>query len=1480
MMFHAYLVILAALLGVAIAAPASAQNLNSNDLLNLGLQVLRQMPSQQQSQPRVQEPQPRNQTQQRQNQSAPAQPRYDRDQVAETQRLLTLLGYDPGPIDGAMGRRTAAAIRDYERSLGLPVTGQPNRAVIVALRLDAERREATGTLPQPAMPAGPSFDCARAGTQTEFAICDDATLADLDATLARLYADRIAQDPASQNMLRAEQQAWLASRDSCGGSPPCLEASMRFRLAQLSAALAPGTDFAGGSAGSGSADGFARLPVPDPLGGAALSESFAAAAAPGSADPDLVLYGHLSSDLLRAATDEVAETGLLLTLAAVKARPELAEPDDAAFALMAAVAPQRLIDLLDGEGAAGQPQTEQFVSLFRSTGQPGQLMPVLQRLSPFAQSRVMEAVRAELPGLLAGIDTPALPVRVRVFCEIGFSAYDLEAETFPNPDWQADTAGCSKLALGTALRSDLTTVGKLTGMPKELRLAPAEAEALLTQLAPGGYDRYTMDRLLAVSYLAEIGPPEGAVGLQGLRGELPLREIGGWQLHLRSDLDQIIYRYPVTNSGLPGALTANGDGSYSIDGRTVLVFGQAGRTDGQDVGPFADPAIAQGLVAERAYFAALAETPDVFADPYQAVGMLVLFPEQDWPGILREAVPDKLDATLSKLGALVTTNRQPQQMMQTVAYALDLNEFETARMVAALRARLPDLIAQKAATGPIPLRVWCPVSFGPWDAATEVFPIAGGGCGPGQLNRLTPSGVNDQGETGPDGGLASLPRQLPAPIAEAEVLASALASPPGSDQRAGWMSYDMTLTGKGLDLGNGQMYPHFVWMVDGPFRLHTVAAPLETLRDLAVAQVDAPLSGEALRAAKLAGGVPWDVAQEADVADLVAIANGEVSKPPRVLVSVAAYPDAATLAAGAPVAVLRAASNQGRNLADVFGLPEGQILQLANLSPQEIDIGGVFALLPAPADAYAFPWPAEVSGARQAIVTMSLEVSDLWVEADQSYGNILVLEAVPVSAQVASTETPHDVVDVALAPVAAAEVATIAFAPGAWLATEVARMAGTDPEAFLIELAQTVESDPFRARDQAAAWQQSAAGMAPPDGAFWIAGELPLGSYDFATESFLPDSYARFRLPPVDGVETPLMQRVQFRLPDDALAVRMSPDEARAWQERTGLVGTTVIFRAKVRPAGMPDTDSARPTLRLDLLAMEVLTPGSAVTLLEPDNIVWRSDMPVLWASAPDAAEASLAVAEPAAPEPTIGPRATAVPALLANDVAGLTVGMSADAFQTAAQALFDGGSGIALSVANPDPTETWGTVTGFTDAGMGQTVLAVHPPGHPDGPVIALMRRLTLPPGAATPEALRLSLEGKYGPGPTDAENYALFWGLPDEPAAQMACAPFRSGAGRAPDMALAPGAAVEIGSSVSQPGIWGYVLSWPPDAEESGAIAAVDPSVMQSCATGITAMIREEAGGGLELTVWAFDMGAMARVLGDPAFGPPTVKPAEIKL
>ncbi len=54
--------------------------------------------------------------------------------IADIQRSLTILGFQPGPIDGILGASTVIAIKNYETSHGLLVTGQASHPLLEHMR--------------------------------------------------------------------------------------------------------------------------------------------------------------------------------------------------------------------------------------------------------------------------------------------------------------------------------------------------------------------------------------------------------------------------------------------------------------------------------------------------------------------------------------------------------------------------------------------------------------------------------------------------------------------------------------------------------------------------------------------------------------------------------------------------------------------------------------------------------------------------------------------------------------------------------------------------------------------------------------------------------------------------------------------------------------------------------------------------------------------------------------------------------------------------------------------------------------------------------------------------------------------------------------------------------------------------------------------------------------------------------------------------
>lgn len=83
-----------------------------------------------------------------------------------------------------------------------------------------------------------SFDCTKAGSDIEHAICDTPALSELDSTLDNHYARAMADLPVDQaSALRVEQRAWLKKRNACTTNASelktCLETTMKARATAL-----------------------------------------------------------------------------------------------------------------------------------------------------------------------------------------------------------------------------------------------------------------------------------------------------------------------------------------------------------------------------------------------------------------------------------------------------------------------------------------------------------------------------------------------------------------------------------------------------------------------------------------------------------------------------------------------------------------------------------------------------------------------------------------------------------------------------------------------------------------------------------------------------------------------------------------------------------------------------------------------------------------------------------------------------------------------------------------------------------------------------------------------------------------------------------------------------------------------------------------------------------------------------------------------
>lgn len=82
---------------------------------------------------------------------------------------------------------------------------------------------------------GPSFDCRKASTDTEFLICDSRNLSRLDSEMAELFYFVLDEARGRRaRLIRRQQADWLAMRDSCGASRRCVRQAYNERIGELS----------------------------------------------------------------------------------------------------------------------------------------------------------------------------------------------------------------------------------------------------------------------------------------------------------------------------------------------------------------------------------------------------------------------------------------------------------------------------------------------------------------------------------------------------------------------------------------------------------------------------------------------------------------------------------------------------------------------------------------------------------------------------------------------------------------------------------------------------------------------------------------------------------------------------------------------------------------------------------------------------------------------------------------------------------------------------------------------------------------------------------------------------------------------------------------------------------------------------------------------------------------------------------------------
>lgn len=103
----------------------------------------------------------------------------------------------------------------------------------LAIRLDSQVLLLLRRRPKDAKPT-PSFDCAKAASPAEKAICGNYDLASWDRSVALAFRQALERNADDKEPLKRAQKDWLHERDKCEDKVPCIDEAQWRRVDELS----------------------------------------------------------------------------------------------------------------------------------------------------------------------------------------------------------------------------------------------------------------------------------------------------------------------------------------------------------------------------------------------------------------------------------------------------------------------------------------------------------------------------------------------------------------------------------------------------------------------------------------------------------------------------------------------------------------------------------------------------------------------------------------------------------------------------------------------------------------------------------------------------------------------------------------------------------------------------------------------------------------------------------------------------------------------------------------------------------------------------------------------------------------------------------------------------------------------------------------------------------------------------------------------
>lgn len=1316
-MFSAYRVVLAAAgLVLMTPDPAPAQN----DIFRLLDTLLQQPPPQQRRGPPpgyerigpANRPDP--------STHRPSASRPDPSLVRQVQRSLNALGYDAGPEDGVAGRRTLSAIAGFRQRYGLPHGDTIDASLMAALSV-AMQSAPVSTARQPPLPAPntgqPSFACGEARSQVERTICSSPELSAIEKELRTVYEHlgSSVSDVARQ-ALRVDQQRWLAERNACGSDWSCIASQTVERTRVLGvqlknqpslAAPAAQPEFrsASGAAASGAA-GTIRFASEDirsiepVLIGERLLTGFP------------VMMGDLKGTPIKLRFRDIPSTeialALYLDLAMFKQWPELKDEPLPVYNLA-----ERF---LMGDLAA------QYLAGCRGVCSPKELYAGWRGANEFERETTYRQFRSEvLPVLLA--QAPDFPVPIRHVIEMELGTYDASRQVFP---LQIKRPGANWDALfGTMGAARRLVIDNQYKLPTELPVAADEAPALLQRLGSNS-------RLAYLALDQRLDEPGWQVKPKTPRTRMIVERA---RLYADAKLQDQVYEFiaaekPVVEAPKVAKSTA---GQLKVEywRNAVLIGGRLATSTGWEVEGAEDRPEGLDLrknlrTIVRDY--ALADDPSWLAHDTSALSLLY---ELD-PDIRAEIIEEALQRRLSESEKITLLHLNSEAA--TIG-PLAGDPFAQRRAVEAIRKRADRIVPSDLPPQPIPLRVYCSADLMAYDFDTQSFPIAQTDCdrSVGSLNAAVKHGHDAPGHT-------TIPKGLSLPPDEAEPFDRLL-----SGNRRLIVSYETELTIKAerSEAGHrrtGELSPASHFWVHMPGRLTETLYRLDERKsppstDQASVGIDPATQWDVnnpdhrarlFALARPLGSLPADGQQLVGNTDTI---YGTITARGTPFNPTAQDPGTAGLPFSGRRTLLDIAAN-------ALSVPREHLMSIANVREGE-PMTDVLAILPAPYDTYVRSAPSGSYGETFLAAEATVAITGIFQFELPFEKPLLVLSLLPQTSRFVTGSQPRKVLET-FDLTAPGSFAGYEVLPVSWRLANVVHAAealGANVEEVVenvIRWPDNLRSDVF-ARREFVARLVEAGRSEPADDTIWLAGNISIGEYDFASQSFPIRSV---ELGHIDVFRTPELpaSAMSFRMETSQLSIRMAPEDARLWAS-TYPPGAQIALRVHAR-MGEPALEAGAVSFKLNLLEAELLEKGSVLRLRDQQQILYRFDL-----SPPEAEPSAAESVEEAEPAPE-----------LAFDILGARLGTSLpDAMEKVSNELGDPTTYFATREAqqafNLSAWDSYANATLLHDEQLHVMIALYSEPPAGENIVTGITRTQHFPKGERPhPDDLRELLFQKYG--------------------------------------------------------------------------------------------------------------------------------------